>query len=83
MKNAEDGEIKATLEDQFFHNVVILQFLLCAGVAVALGLLGVWHARLISQGQTSIEQHINKRERARLRKKNLVSSLSQWRVKED
>ncbi|XP_059152933.1 palmitoyltransferase ZDHHC16-like [Physella acuta] len=87
VKGAEDEEIKATLEDQFFHNAVILQFLLCAGVAVALGLLGVWHARLISQGQTSIEQHINKRERTRLRKKNLVYKnpydfgvIQNWRI---
>ncbi|CAL1525970.1 unnamed protein product [Lymnaea stagnalis] len=69
--NENEGEIKATLEGQFLHSAVILQFLLCAGVAVALGLLGVWHARLISTGQTSIEQHINNKERARLKKKNL------------
>ncbi|XP_055879545.1 palmitoyltransferase ZDHHC16-like isoform X2 [Biomphalaria glabrata] len=68
----EDDDIKATLEDQLIHNAIILQFLLCAGVAVALGLLGIWHARLISRGETSIEQHINKRERIRMRKKNLV-----------
>ena len=45
----EGSEVKATLEDQFFHNAIIVEFLLSAGVCVALGLLGVWHAKLISQ----------------------------------
>ncbi|GFO11784.1 palmitoyltransferase, partial [Plakobranchus ocellatus] len=67
-----DDEIKATLEDQFFHNAVIFEFVLCAGVSVALGLLFSWHARLISMGQTSIEMHINNKERARLKKKNKI-----------
>ncbi|CAG5118143.1 unnamed protein product [Candidula unifasciata] len=67
-----ESEIKATLEDQLLHNAIILQFLLCAGVTVALSLLAVWHARLISEGQTSIEQHINNKERARLKKKNKI-----------
>ncbi|XP_005106124.1 palmitoyltransferase ZDHHC16B [Aplysia californica] len=66
-----ESDIKATLEDQVLHNAIILQFLLCAGVAIALGLLAAYHARLISQGQTSIEQHINNKERARLKKKNM------------
>ncbi|KAH9520083.1 Palmitoyltransferase zdhhc16a [Bulinus truncatus] len=70
--NDEDDEIKATLEGQFMHSAIILQFILCAGVAVALALLGVWHARLISRGETSIEQHINSKERARLKKKNII-----------
>ena len=69
----EEDKIKATLEDQFFHNAVIFEFVLCAGVSVALGLLFFWHARLISMGQTSIETHVNNKERARLKKKNKVS----------
>ncbi|GFR86669.1 palmitoyltransferase [Elysia marginata] len=67
-----ENDIKATLEDQFFHNAIIFEFVLCAGVSVALGLLFIWHARLVSMGQTSIELHVNNKERARLRKKNKV-----------
>ena len=70
----EEG-IKATLENQFFHNAVIFEFVLCAGVSFALGLLFFWHARLISMGQTSIEVHVNSKERGRLKKKNKVSLI--------
>ena len=59
--------------DMLLHNAVIFQFILCAGVSVALGLLMMWHARLISRGETSIEAHINTRERKRYKKKGLVS----------
>lgn len=71
--DVEDVEIMASMEHGFFHHAVILQFLLCAGVSLALALLGVWHALLISQGQTSIEQHINKKEKARLKKNKMVN----------
>ncbi|RUS76605.1 hypothetical protein EGW08_015647, partial [Elysia chlorotica] len=60
------------LFNQFFHNAIVFEFVLCAGVSVALGLLFFWHARLISMGQTSIEVHVNNKERARLKKKNKV-----------
>ncbi|KAF2346769.1 hypothetical protein FHG87_022475, partial [Trinorchestia longiramus] len=39
---------------------------LCAGCFLSLGALGAWHARLISRGETSVEQHINSKERKRL-----------------
>ena len=44
---------------------VVYEFFLCAGVTVALGGLTLWHARLISKGETSIEKHINIREAKR------------------
>ena len=72
-KEAEIPEVASSYEDMMFHNAVIFQFILCAGVSVALGLLLVWHARLISRGETSIEAHINAKQRKRYRKKGLVS----------
>lgn len=42
-------------------------------MALALGALTVWHAVLISRGETSIERHINKKERRRLQAKGRVS----------
>lgn len=39
---------------------------------IALGSLTVWHARLISKGETSIEANINKAETKRLAEKNKV-----------
>ncbi|XP_016075439.1 PREDICTED: probable palmitoyltransferase ZDHHC16 isoform X4 [Miniopterus natalensis] len=43
-----------------------------SSVALALGALTVWHAVLISRGETSIERHINKKERRRLQAKGRV-----------
>ena len=57
-----------------FHHFIIYEFLLCSAVSVALGLLTLWHARLVQRGETSIEVHINRRERSRFKKKGLVSS---------
>lgn len=42
-------------------------------MALALGALTLWHAALITRGETSIERHINKKERQRLQKKGKVS----------
>ncbi|GFG33078.1 hypothetical protein Cfor_12103 [Coptotermes formosanus] len=42
------------------------------GVLIALGSLTLWHARLISRGETSIEANINKAETKRLAEKNKV-----------
>lgn len=35
-------------------------------VVIALGSLCIWHAKLITRGETSIEAHINEAERKRL-----------------
>jgi len=37
-------------------------------VGVALGALTMWHAVLISRGETSIEKHINSKETKRMTK---------------
>lgn len=50
---------------------------LLSSVALALGALTAWHAVLISRGETSIERHINKKERRRLQEKGRVSSRAQ------
>lgn len=46
---------------------VIYVTLLTVGVLVALGCLTIWHGKMISRNETSIEVEINKAERSRLR----------------
>ena len=58
--------------EHYYHVAVLYEFILCSGVTLALGLLMLWHAKLISSGETSIEVHINRKEEARYKKKNLV-----------
>ncbi|XP_050816457.1 palmitoyltransferase ZDHHC16 isoform X8 [Gopherus flavomarginatus] len=52
-----------------FHKSIVYLWVLCSSVALALGALTLWHAALITRGETSIERHINKKERQRLQKK--------------
>ncbi|XP_023610636.1 palmitoyltransferase ZDHHC16 isoform X3 [Myotis lucifugus] len=56
-------------------------------VALALGALTVWHAVLISRGETSIERHINKKEKRRLQAKGRIfrnhynyGCLNNWKL---
>ncbi|XP_037996228.1 palmitoyltransferase ZDHHC16 isoform X5 [Motacilla alba alba] len=58
-----------------FHKSVVYLWVLCSSVALALGALTVWHAALITRGETSIERHINRKERQRLQKKGLQEPL--------
>lgn len=53
------------------HIGIIYLFLLCAAVAVALGLLNTWHMVLVSRGETSIEVHINSSEREKAAKRGM------------
>ncbi|XP_025906433.1 palmitoyltransferase ZDHHC16 isoform X1 [Nothoprocta perdicaria] len=55
-----------------FHKSIVYLWVLCSSVALALGALTLWHAALITRGETSIERHINKKERQRLQKKGKV-----------
>ncbi|XP_018941148.1 palmitoyltransferase ZDHHC16B-like [Cyprinus carpio] len=41
-------------------------WVLTSSVSVVLGALTLWHAALITKGQTSVERHINRRETTRL-----------------
>lgn len=45
-------------------------------VSVAVGGLTLWHAILITRGETSIERHINSKEAKRLAKRGRVSYKS-------
>lgn len=45
-------------------------------VSVALGGLTLWHAILITRGETSIERHINNKEAKHLAKRGKVSYKS-------
>lgn len=52
----------------------LLSLAVPSSVALALGALTLWHAALITRGETSIERHINRKERQRLQKKGKVSA---------
>ncbi|XP_037547511.1 palmitoyltransferase ZDHHC16B [Nematolebias whitei] len=54
------------------HKCIIFLWVLTSSVAVALGGLTVWHARLINRGETSVERHINRKETKRLRETGKV-----------
>ncbi|XP_072177705.1 palmitoyltransferase ZDHHC16-like [Diadema setosum] len=61
-----------TASESIYHKAVVVQFFICLGVVFALGTLTVWHALLVSKGETSIEQHINNSERKRLKEVNII-----------
>ncbi|KAI2556841.1 ZDHHC16 isoform 16, partial [Pan troglodytes] len=51
-----------SFRERMTHKSLVYLWFLCSSVALALGALTVWHAVLISRGETSIERHINKKE---------------------
>ncbi|KAK3554265.1 hypothetical protein QTP70_020127 [Hemibagrus guttatus] len=55
-----------TFKDRMYHKSVVYMWVLTTTVAVALGALTLWHAVLISRGETSIERHINNKEAKRM-----------------
>ncbi|KAM8924403.1 palmitoyltransferase ZDHHC16 isoform 1-T1 [Pelodytes ibericus] len=61
-----------SFRDRVFHKCIIYLWVLCSSVALALGALTLWHAMLITRGETSIERHINKKERKRLLAKEKI-----------
>uniref|UniRef100_A0A8D2Q5L7 Zinc finger DHHC-type containing 16 n=1 Tax=Varanus komodoensis TaxID=61221 RepID=A0A8D2Q5L7_VARKO len=70
-----------------FHKSIVYAWVLCSSVALALGALMLWHSVLITRGETSIERHINRKERKRLQKKGKVfrnpysyGPLGNWKV---
>jgi len=54
--------------EDFDHNSIIFVFMLCSAVSIALALLSGWHILLILKGETSIELHINRRNKVDYRK---------------
>uniref|UniRef100_A0A7N4PIU2 Palmitoyltransferase n=1 Tax=Sarcophilus harrisii TaxID=9305 RepID=A0A7N4PIU2_SARHA len=76
-----------SFRERMTHKSLVYLWFLCSSVALALGALTVWHAVLISRGETSIERHINKKERHRLSLKGKVfrnpynyGCLDNWKV---
>ncbi|KAM9424733.1 palmitoyltransferase ZDHHC16B isoform 2-T3 [Pholidichthys leucotaenia] len=76
-----------TLRETTAHKCVIFLWVLTSSVAVALGGLTLWHAMLISRGETSVERHINCKETKRLKEKGKVfrnpfhhGRLNNWRI---
>ncbi|XP_062319138.1 palmitoyltransferase ZDHHC16A isoform X4 [Osmerus eperlanus] len=76
-----------TFRDKMFHKSIIYMWVLTSTVAVALGGLTIWHAVLISRGETSIERHINSKETQRLAQRGRVyknpfdyGRLNNWKV---
>lgn len=58
-----------TLMESTAHKCIIFLWVLTSSVAVALGGLTLWHAMLITRGETSVERHINKKETKRLKER--------------
>ncbi|XP_070609008.1 palmitoyltransferase ZDHHC16 isoform X2 [Erythrolamprus reginae] len=70
-----------------FHKSIVYAWVLCSSVALALGALMLWHSALITRGETSIERHINRKEKKRLQKKKKIfrnpysfGPLGNWKV---
>ncbi|KAH0623833.1 hypothetical protein JD844_006987 [Phrynosoma platyrhinos] len=80
-----------------FHKSIVYAWVLCrhfynfppsisSSVALALGALMLWHSVLITRGETSIERHINRKERKRLQKGKVFRNpynygpLGNWKV---
>ncbi|KAK2163783.1 hypothetical protein LSH36_74g06024 [Paralvinella palmiformis] len=60
------------VKGMYFHTFIIYEFMLCTAVTLSLTALILWHGRLISRGETSIEMHINKLESLRQKKKGMT-----------
>ncbi|XP_056147831.1 palmitoyltransferase ZDHHC16A [Lampris incognitus] len=76
-----------TYKDKMIHKSIIYMWVLTSTVGVALGCLTVWHAVLISRGETSIERHINIKETKRMAKRGKVyknpfhyGRLNNWKI---
>lgn len=48
------------------HGCIVFQMLSTAGIFLSIGALTSWHMKLITDGETCVETHINKKERTRL-----------------
>ncbi|XP_074501842.1 palmitoyltransferase ZDHHC16A isoform X1 [Sebastes fasciatus] len=76
-----------TLKDKIVNKSIIYMWVLTSTVGVALGALTMWHAVLISRGETSIERHLNSKERQRMEKRGRVyknpynyGKLNNWKI---
>lgn len=57
---------EANLHRIFMRRSLTFMAFINVAVVIALGLLTLWHAKLIYRGETSIEAHINSKETKRL-----------------
>ncbi|XP_046387170.1 palmitoyltransferase ZDHHC16A isoform X2 [Ischnura elegans] len=65
--------IKAKSETRDWkQTAIIYAALISTAVLMALGSLSIWHGRLITNGETSIEAHINRAETKRLAAENRI-----------
>ncbi|RXN25965.1 putative palmitoyltransferase ZDHHC16 [Labeo rohita] len=76
-----------THQERMVHKSLIYLWVLTSSVTVALGALTLWHAVLITRGETSVERHINRKERKRLRLKGKVfrnpyhlGKINNWKI---
>uniref|UniRef100_A0A7N8WQV0 Palmitoyltransferase n=1 Tax=Mastacembelus armatus TaxID=205130 RepID=A0A7N8WQV0_9TELE len=76
-----------TFKDKVINKSIIYMWVLTSTVGVALGALTIWHAILISRGETSIERHINSKETERMAKWGKVyknpfnyGKLNNWKI---
>uniref|UniRef100_A0A8C9WRM7 Palmitoyltransferase n=1 Tax=Scleropages formosus TaxID=113540 RepID=A0A8C9WRM7_SCLFO len=61
-----------SFHERMFHKCIIYVWVLTSSVAVALGGLTLWHAALITHGETSVERHINRKESRRLKDRGKI-----------
>ncbi|XP_077501928.1 palmitoyltransferase ZDHHC16 isoform X1 [Amblyomma americanum] len=69
---AMNNRTDAAKQDFVRKYYITFTVFICIGIFFALGALTMWHARLITHGETSIEAHINKTERIRLGKEGII-----------
>ncbi|XP_042898842.1 palmitoyltransferase ZDHHC16 [Parasteatoda tepidariorum] len=76
LQEASEYDIHTNSTDKWvatlYHSCFIYAALLVVAVLCVLGGLLAWHARLISNGESSVEGHINKRERKRYLKEGKI-----------
>ncbi|XP_030631151.1 palmitoyltransferase ZDHHC16B [Chanos chanos] len=76
-----------TFQERLFHKSILYLWVLTSSVALALGGLTLWHAVLITRGETSVERHINRKETKRLKEKGKVfrnpfhyGRINNWKI---
>ncbi|XP_043086924.1 palmitoyltransferase ZDHHC16B isoform X2 [Puntigrus tetrazona] len=76
-----------THQQRMIHKSLVYLWVLTSSVSVALGALTLWHAALITRGQTSVERHINRKETKRLRLKGRIfrnpyhhGKMNNWKI---
>ena len=67
--SSSNNNPKDELKEEFSlfsrHSLIMYESFITTGCFLVLGGLCIWHAKLISRGETSIEAHINRSERKR------------------